>query len=165
MRARIERLQGTYPGVGCETAGDEVHITIPDRYRVGHEAHFAQVVEEFLKYLKSPKSMPAWERPNMLAKYFVTTTGVQMASPETRKEKSGVRHQGLEVRYRNSCGRMSCARPEAFIFDGAARQMRWMWTGLQWYPTPDPITRFLTSCNIPKNDKHHLVCLQTRTGV
>ena len=63
VRARIERLQGTYPGVGCETAGDELHITIPDRYRVGHEAHFAQVVAEFLKYLKSPQSMPAWERP------------------------------------------------------------------------------------------------------
>jgi len=77
--ARIEGLQATYPGIGCETAGDEVHIIIPDRYRVGHEAHFAQVVEEFLKYLKSPKSIPAWERSNMLAKYFVTTTGVQMS--------------------------------------------------------------------------------------
>ena len=77
MRARLDRLQGTYPGVGCETAGDGLHITIPDRYRVGHEAHFAQVVAQFLKYLKSPQSMPAWERPNMLAKYFVTTEGVQ----------------------------------------------------------------------------------------
>jgi hypothetical protein len=79
--ARIDRLQATYPGIGCETAGEEVHIVIPDRYRLGHEAHFGQVVEEFLKYLKSPKSMPAWERPNMLAKYFVTTTGVQMSRP------------------------------------------------------------------------------------
>ena len=87
VRARIDRLQGTYPGVGCETAGDEVHVTIPDRYRVGHEAHFAQVVEEFLKYLESPKSMPAWERPNMLAKYFVTTMGVRMASPQSRRAK------------------------------------------------------------------------------
>jgi predicted dehydrogenase len=80
-RARIERLQGNYPGIACETAGDELHITIPDRYRVGHEAHFAQVVAEFLKYMKSPESMPAWERPNMLAKYFVTTSGVQLSSP------------------------------------------------------------------------------------
>jgi predicted dehydrogenase len=79
--AHIDRLQMTYPGIGCETAGDEVHIIIPDRYRVGHEAHFAQVVEEFLNYMKSPNSMPAWERPNMLAKYFVTTTGVQMSRP------------------------------------------------------------------------------------
>jgi hypothetical protein len=84
VRARIERLQGTYPGVACETAGNELHITIPDRYRVGHEAHFSQVVEEFLRYLKSPKSMPAWERPNMLAKYFVTTSGAQLSSPPRR---------------------------------------------------------------------------------
>jgi predicted dehydrogenase len=81
VRARIERLQETYPGVGCEIIKDGLHITIPDRYRVGHEAHFAQVVEEFLKYMKSPKSLPAWERPNMLAKYFVTTRGVQMSQP------------------------------------------------------------------------------------
>jgi len=78
VQTRIARLQGTYPGVACETAGDELHITIPDRYRVGHEAHFGQVVAQYLEYLKSPKSVPAWERPNMLAKYFVTTTGVQM---------------------------------------------------------------------------------------
>ncbi|MGD0222932.1 MAG: putative oxidoreductase C-terminal domain-containing protein [Terriglobia bacterium] len=84
VRSRVERLQATYPGVGIETSGDELHITIPDRHRVGHEAHFAQVVEEFLTYLKSPKSMPAWERPNMLAKYFVTTTGVRKASPPRR---------------------------------------------------------------------------------
>ena len=82
VRARIEGLQETYPGVGCEAAGDELHITIPARYGVGHESHFAQVVREFLTYLKSPKSMPAWVRPNMLAKYFVTTTGVQLSSTQ-----------------------------------------------------------------------------------
>jgi predicted dehydrogenase len=79
VRRRLARLQGTYPGIKAEPAGDEVHIAIPDRYRVGHEAHFAQVVAEFLNYMKSPKSLPAWERPNMLAKYFVTTTGVRMS--------------------------------------------------------------------------------------
>jgi len=78
LRARVARLQGTYPGVGVESAGDELHVTIPDRYRVGHEAHFAQVVAEFMKYFAAPKSLPAWERPNMLAKYYVTTTGVQL---------------------------------------------------------------------------------------
>jgi predicted dehydrogenase len=77
VRKRIEHLQNNYPGVASEMAGDEFHVTIPERYRVGHEAHFAQVVQEFLKYLKSPRSMPSWERPNMLAKYFVTTKGVE----------------------------------------------------------------------------------------
>jgi predicted dehydrogenase len=79
VRGRVESLQQTYPGVEAESAGSEVHISIPDRYRVGHEAHFAQVVAEFLAYLKSPRSMPAWERPNMLAKYYVTTMGAQLA--------------------------------------------------------------------------------------
>ena len=78
VHARIERLQGTYPGVAIENADTELHVTIPDRFRVGHEAHFAQVVEEFLRYFKSPKSMPSWERPNMLAKYYVTTAGVKL---------------------------------------------------------------------------------------
>lgn len=81
VRARIERLQETYPGVGVETAGEELHITIPERYGEGHVSHFSQVVREFLAYMKSPKTMPAWVRPNMLAKYYVTTTGVQLSSP------------------------------------------------------------------------------------
>jgi predicted dehydrogenase len=79
VRARIRSLRETYPGVAVENAGDELHIAVPDRYRVGHEAHFTQVAQEFLKYLAAPKLMPAWERPNMLAKYYVTTTGVQMS--------------------------------------------------------------------------------------
>ena len=78
VRSRIDRLQGSYPGVAVQSAGEELHIIIPDRYRVGHEAHFAQVVAEFMKYFNSPKSLPAWERPNMMAKYYVTTTGVQL---------------------------------------------------------------------------------------
>ena len=28
--------------------------------------------------MKSPRSMPAWERPNMFAKYYISTKGVEM---------------------------------------------------------------------------------------
>jgi hypothetical protein len=80
VSTRVDRLQDSYPGISSETMGDELHITIPDRYRVGHEAHFAQVVAEFLQYLQAPQSMPPWERPNLLAKYFTTTTGAQMSA-------------------------------------------------------------------------------------
>jgi predicted dehydrogenase len=75
LDARVRRLQADYAGVASEASGGEFHVTIPDRYRVGHEAHFAQVLAQFLGYLASPKSMPAWERPNMIAKYTVSTTG------------------------------------------------------------------------------------------
>ena len=56
-----------------------MRVTIPDQYRVGHEAHFAQVTKQFFEYLKRPETFPAWENPNMLAKYYVTTKGVELA--------------------------------------------------------------------------------------
>ena len=76
VEAHLRKAQAQYAGVAYETVGDELHITIPDRYRVGHEAHFAQVLGQFLTYLGSPKSMPAWERAGMISKYTVSSTGV-----------------------------------------------------------------------------------------
>jgi predicted dehydrogenase len=77
VRERVERLQATWPGVGFDAVGGEIRISIPERYRVGHEAHFAQVLAQFLEYLKAPQTMPAWERPNMIAKYYVSTAGTR----------------------------------------------------------------------------------------
>jgi predicted dehydrogenase len=71
---RVEQLQSDWPGVGIASQGGELRITIPDRYRVGHEAHFAQVTRQFFEYLKNPAALPAWEEPGMLAKYFVSTS-------------------------------------------------------------------------------------------
>lgn len=79
LQARIDALQKSYPGIGVEDRGAEIRITIPDSLRVGHEAHFAQVTAAFLKYLRDRRSLPAWERPNMLAKYYVTTTGTELS--------------------------------------------------------------------------------------
>ena len=76
VEAHLHRLQNRFEGVACEDAGGELRVAIPDRYRVGHEAHFGQVLEQFLRYLGAPHSMPAWERANMIAKYAVSTTGV-----------------------------------------------------------------------------------------
>ena len=79
VRARLDGLQHDYPGVGVEDRGGELHVTIPDAFRVGHEAHFAQVTTRFLSYLRDRKALPTWERANMLAKYFVTTTGTELS--------------------------------------------------------------------------------------
>ena len=59
--------------------GEELRVVIPDKLRVSHEEHFAQVTRQFFEYLKDPKALPAWEKPNMLAKYYVSTKGVEMA--------------------------------------------------------------------------------------
>jgi predicted dehydrogenase len=79
LRQMVERWQGSYPGVAVEDLGAEAWVTVPDRYRVGHEAHFGEVTRQFLHYLAEPAALPAWERANMLAKYHVTTQGVRLA--------------------------------------------------------------------------------------
>jgi predicted dehydrogenase len=79
VKAKIAAVQKEFPGVGVEERGAEIHITIPEALRVGHEAHFAQVTEHFLKYLRDRKALPAWERPNMVAKYYVTTKGAELS--------------------------------------------------------------------------------------
>jgi predicted dehydrogenase len=79
LKARVSSLAGRYPGVAVEDLGARLRVTVPDRYRDGHEAHFAEVMRRFLGYLRDPKSLPAWEKPNMLAKYYVTTRGVELS--------------------------------------------------------------------------------------
>jgi predicted dehydrogenase len=79
VEKRLAALRNMYPGIGVQERGPELRVTIPDALRVGHEAHFAQVASAFLKYLRDRGTLSAWERPNMLAKYFVTTTGTEMS--------------------------------------------------------------------------------------
>jgi len=79
LRNKIGRLAQKYPGIAVEHAGPAFRVTIPERYRVGHEAHFAQVTTQFFEYLRRPESLPAWETPCMLAKYFVSTKGVELS--------------------------------------------------------------------------------------
>jgi predicted dehydrogenase len=77
LQRRIAELAKTRPGLTVEDEGTRLRIGIPDRYRVGHEPHFAEVTERFLGYLKDPASLPRWEKANMLAKYWVTTQAVE----------------------------------------------------------------------------------------
>jgi predicted dehydrogenase len=79
LEARLAQLQTTYAGVGLVDYGTHFRVTIPAAFRVGHEAHFAEVTRQFLRYVLGQDRLPAWEQPNMLAKYFVTTRGVELA--------------------------------------------------------------------------------------
>jgi len=78
LQQAIDGLAATYPGLAVEPAAGGWHVIIPAKYRVGHEAHFAQVTQDYLQYLVDGK-MPDWEVPNMLAKYYTTTTALKMA--------------------------------------------------------------------------------------
>ena len=79
VRARVAALQAAWPGVVVDERHGMIHLSIPEKFRVGHEAHFAEVTRNFLGYLRNRGTLPAWERPNMLAKYYVTTTGTEMS--------------------------------------------------------------------------------------
>jgi len=78
-RARVATLQSSVRGLAIEDSGRELHVIVPDEHRTGHEAHFAEVTRRFLAYLQNPKAMPVWERSAMLAKYYVTTSGVALS--------------------------------------------------------------------------------------
>ena len=75
----IAALQGRWPGIAAVRTATEARIQIPATFRVAHEEHFAQVAQHFFQYMRNPGSMPRWERACMLAKYYVTTKGVEMA--------------------------------------------------------------------------------------
>jgi hypothetical protein len=48
--------------------GDAWAVTVPASYDVGHEAHFTEVTEEYLRALRQG-ALPAWEVPGMITKY------------------------------------------------------------------------------------------------
>lgn len=85
LAARCDELQAAYPGVSVADRGSEAQVLIPDELRTGHEAHFAAVVDEFVRYFHAPRAVPRWERPNLLAKYSITTRAVELA----REKRAG----------------------------------------------------------------------------
>ena len=79
LEKTIIALQKKYPGIAIKSNGSGKWIvTIPEKYHIGHEAHFAQVTEKYLRYLVEGK-LPDWEVPNMIAKYYTTTEALKMA--------------------------------------------------------------------------------------
>jgi predicted dehydrogenase len=77
LESGLKKIIGMYEGVLIKKLSSSWEVVIPDKYKVGHEAHFAQVMERFLKYLADRK-LPDWEVPNMLAKYYTTTKALDL---------------------------------------------------------------------------------------
>ncbi len=79
LKLATQQLAVKYPGIAI-TEVDELlwKVEVPDSYKVGHEAHFGQVTEKYLDYL-SKGTLPEWEIPNMIVKYYTTTEGLKQA--------------------------------------------------------------------------------------
>lgn len=78
IQAAAEAIAKLHPGVTVEPEGREWKVIVPEKYNVGHEAHFGAVTENFLKYLAQGR-LPAWEVPNMITKYYVTTEAYKLS--------------------------------------------------------------------------------------
>ncbi|WP_411273494.1 putative oxidoreductase C-terminal domain-containing protein [Daejeonella sp.] len=78
LNAKIKDVQKKYPGVELKKLGKGWEVIVPEKYKESHEAHFAKVTEKFLEYLKNG-NIPAWEVPNMIAKYYTTTQALELA--------------------------------------------------------------------------------------
>ncbi len=79
LQSRVAALAANFPGITVKREGKAFRIDIPAALRTGHEAHFSEVTKNFLAYLSDRKSVPAWERANMLSKYWVTTKATDMS--------------------------------------------------------------------------------------
>jgi predicted dehydrogenase len=78
--AAVQKLSAKFPGLGVVkvTDANAWRVEIPAEFRTSHEDHFREVTEKYLEYLVDGK-LPDWEVPNMIAKYFVTTSALEMA--------------------------------------------------------------------------------------
>jgi len=74
----LEQIHSSYPGITLESCENGWKVVIPDRYKIGHEAHFGEVTDRFLQYLVDGK-LPEWEVPNMITKYYITTKALEIA--------------------------------------------------------------------------------------
>jgi predicted dehydrogenase len=79
LREKCNTLQREFSGMSVADLGHEAQVLIPESWRAGHEEHFASVMDEFMRYFQTPRAVPSWEKPNALARYYITTKAVQMA--------------------------------------------------------------------------------------
>jgi hypothetical protein len=75
---KLKTVQARYPGIELKKQAKGWEVIIPEKYKDGHEAHFGRVTEKYLGYLRNG-NMPKWEVPNMIAKYYTTTTALALA--------------------------------------------------------------------------------------
>ena len=72
LAAAVAEFNKTYPGVAFKPQGEGWIMDVPQKYEIGHEAHFSQVMNMYLGWMKKGEQ-PADYLPNMLVKYYTLT--------------------------------------------------------------------------------------------
>jgi predicted dehydrogenase len=78
VAAAMPHFVERFPGIALRPHERGFEVAVPAHYHVGHEAHFGQVADDFLRYVNA-RALPAWEVPAMLAKYYTTTQALAIA--------------------------------------------------------------------------------------
>ena len=79
LRAALRSIAKEYPGLDIvKTADHEWQVVIPSDIVKTHEQRFSSVMQVYLDYLKAGE-IPAWERSQMISKYYTTTKALEVA--------------------------------------------------------------------------------------
>ena len=75
----INEIKKEFPAVSLQEENGKFMVNIPVEIRTNHEEHFSNVAKNYFSFLVN-RNMPKWEVTNTLAKYYITTTAVELAN-------------------------------------------------------------------------------------
>ncbi len=81
LQSALEKIREKHPDITIKSSSKGWEIEIPEKFKVGHEAHFAEVTKKYLEYLAAGK-MPDWELKNMITKYYITMQAYALSRKE-----------------------------------------------------------------------------------
>ena len=75
---QVAEWQGEFPGTALRETGDGWEVTVPEHLLIGHEEHFALVLQCFLDYV-SESAWPENLAPNIVTKYTLLAKASELA--------------------------------------------------------------------------------------
>ena len=79
LEQKLQAIAATFPGLLLGSNGTGIRVVIPPDLRERGGSTFAQLVTKFVEYVRAPAALPGWEKPNVLAKYYITTGAAELA--------------------------------------------------------------------------------------
>ncbi len=86
LQAAITTLAARFPGLALKKSTKGWELVIPAKFALDHEATFAEVTKKYLGFVKQG-TLPDWEIPGMLAKYYTTVTALEKAKAPGMSKK------------------------------------------------------------------------------
>lgn len=88
LQERLQQLAGMFPGLSWRPNAGGFRVVIPQQLREREGSTFQQLVNRFFEYVNHPETLPRWEKPNMIAKYDITTSAAALASESAQRDSN-----------------------------------------------------------------------------